>query len=124
MLLLASTWIEQPVEQSGQTLSTVLRFQTRGLYRKSLLASAPTGHRSTTFVASLLSSGDPGNTPISLWSPRLITCNSAVPAISRVKRTQREHMMQRSVNSETFSPMFGLFGGVFFWSIIRLVARP
>ena len=49
-----------------------------------------------------------------------MTCSSAVPEISRVKRTQREHMMQRSVNSVTLSPMYGLFGGVFFSSIIRL----
>src|SRR3954451_15710472 len=124
MFLLPSTWIEQPVEQSGQTLSTVLRFHTRCLYRKSLLASAPTGHRSTTFVASLLFSGSPGKTSISLWSPRLITCSSAVPEISRVNRTHREHMMQRSVNSETLWPMFGLLGGVFLTSIIRVVERP
>src|SRR3954451_327820 len=124
MFLLPSTWIEQPVEQSGQTLSTVLRFHTRCLYRKSLLASAPTGHRSTTFVASLLLSGSPGKTSISAWSPRLITCSSAVPEISRVKRTQREHMMQRSVNRLTLGPRSGLLGGVFFSSIIRLVDRP
>src|SRR3954465_10455796 len=124
MFLLASTLMLHPVEQSGQTLSCVLRFQTRCLYRKSLLHRAPTGHRSTTLLASLLSSGSPGKMSISEWSPRLTTCSSAVPEISRVKRTQREHMMQRSVNSDTFSPMFGLFGGVFFWSIIRLVERP
>src|SRR5262249_19415532 len=124
MLLLLSTWIEQPVEQSGQTLSTVLRFHTRCLYKKSLLASAPTGHRSTTFVASLLFSGSPGKTSISLWLPRWITCSSAVPEISRVNRTQREHMMQRSVNSDTFVPMLGLLGGVVVTSIMRLAERP
>src|SRR5436190_1430766 len=124
MFLLLSTCTEQPVEQSGQTLSTVLRFHTRWRYKKSLLASAPTGHRSTTFVASLLFNGSPGKTSISLWSPRLTTCSSAVPEISRVKRTQREHMMQRSVNSETLLPMFGLFGGVFLTSIMRLAERP
>src|SRR5438477_2527688 len=113
-----------PVEQSAQTLSFVLRFQTRCLYRKSLLHSAPTGQRSTTFEASLLLSGSPGKTSISEWSPRLTICNSAVPDISRVKRTQREHMMQRSVNSVTLSPMSGLLGGVFFSSIIRLCDRP
>ena len=50
--------------------------------------------------------------------------SSAVPLISRVNRTQREHMMQRSVNSEMCGPMFGLLGGVFFSSIIRLVECP
>src|SRR6516225_10770716 len=113
-----------PVEQSGQTLGFVLRFQTRCLYRKSLLHNAPTGQRSTTLVASLLLSGSPGKMSISEWLPRLIICNSAVPLISRVKRTQREHMMQRSVNRVTLSPMYGLFGGVFFSSIIRLCDRP
>ena len=33
-------------------------------------------------------------------------------------------MMQRSVNSVTLSPMYGLFGGVFFSSIIRLCGLP
>ena len=36
---------------------------------------------------------------ISAWLPRLMTCSSAVPLISRVNRTQREHITQRSVNS-------------------------
>src|SRR5690242_17890028 len=113
-----------PVLLSGQTLFSDFKNQTRCVYKKSLLHSAPTGHRSTTLPASLLLSGSPGKTSISEWCPRLTTCSSAVPLISRVNRTQREHMMQRSVNSEMCSPMFGLFGGVFLSSIIRLVDRP
>ena len=89
-----------------------------------MLHSAPTGQRSTTLLASLLLSGSPGKMSISEWSPRLMTCNSASPLISRVKRTQREHMMQRSVNSVMLSPMCGLLGGVFFSSIIRLCDLP
>ena len=107
----------QPVLQCEQTPSVVFRYQTRCLYRKSLLPSAPTGQRSTTLPASLLSSGRPGKTSISSWWPRLITCSSAVPLISRVKRTHRVHMMQRSVNSVIFAPSSGLFGGVFFSSM-------
>ena len=53
-----------------------------------------------------------------------MTCSSPWPLISRVKRTQREHMMQRSVNSVMCSPMCGLLGGWFFSSIIRLADRP
>src|SRR5947209_14530386 len=124
MSLLWSTKMLQPIEHSGQTLFCSLRNQTRCLYRKSLLHSAPTGHRSTTLPASLLLTGSPGKMSISEWSPRLTTDSSAEPAISRVKRTHREHMMQRSVNSEMCSPTFGLLGGVFFSSIIRLVERP
>src|SRR3954453_12713271 len=108
MSLLASTSTEQPVEQLGQTDGVVLRNQTRCVYRKSLLPKAPTGQRSTTLPESLFSSGCPGKMSISEWSPRLMTVNSAVPATSRVKRTQREHMMQRSVNSVILLEMCGL----------------
>src|SRR2546430_97668 len=113
-----------PVLQSAQTLSTVFRFQTRCLYRKSLLHNAPTGQRSTTLLANLLLSGSPGKMSISEWSPRLMIVSSACPDTSRVKRTQREHMMQRSANSVMLSPMYGLLGGVFFSSIIRLCELP
>jgi hypothetical protein len=53
-----------------------------------------------------------------------VTVSSAVPEISRVNRTHRVHMMQRSVNSVIFDEMPGLFGGVFFWSTIRDSDRP
>src|SRR5437764_13595432 len=124
MSLFASTSTEQPDAQFGQTVGVVLRNQTRCVYRKSLLPRAPTGHRSTTLQESLFSSGWPGKTSISEWSPRFMTVSSAVPATSRVKRTQREHMMQRSVNSVILLEMCGLLGGVFFGSIIRLSAWP
>src|SRR6516162_3791586 len=113
-----------PVEQFGQTLGVSLRYQTRCLYRKSLEHNAPTGQRSTTLPDSLFSSGSPGKMSISAWSPRLRTVNSPWPLISRVKRTQRVHMMQRSVNSVIFELIPGLFGGVFFVSIIRLFELP
>src|SRR5437868_12048583 len=113
-----------PVAQSGQTLFCDFRNHTRCLYKKSLLHKAPTGQRSTTLPASLLLSGSPGKMSISEWLPRLMTCSSAVPDTSRVKRTQREHMMQRSVNRLIVSLMYGLFGGVFFSSTMRLCDRP
>ena len=79
---------------------------------------------STTLLANLLSSGSPGKTSISEWSPRLMTSSSASPLISRVKRTQREQRMQRSANRVTLGPMSGLLGGVFLSSIIRLCDLP
>src|SRR5579883_1813136 len=124
MSLFESTETLHPVEQFGQTESPVFRYQTRWVYRKSFDPSAPTGHRSTTFPDSLFSSGRPGKTSISLWCPRLTTCNSLVPATSRVNRTHRVHMMHRSVNRVIFELIPGLFGGVFFGSIIRDSDRP
>src|SRR5437764_13880677 len=124
MSLLASTLTLHPVLHSEHTPSVDLRYQTRCLYRKSLLPRAPTGQRSTTFPASLFSSGRPGKTSISSWWPRLVTINSAVPLISRVNRTRRVHMMQRSVNSVIVLESCGLFGGVFFTSTIRDSDRP
>src|SRR5688572_7423020 len=124
MSLFESTWTLHPVEQFGQTESPAFRYQTRWVYRKSFDPSAPTGHRSTTFPDSLFSSGRPGKTSISEWCPRLTTCNSAVPLISRVNRTQRVQRMHRSVNRVIFELMPGLFGGVFFGSTIRLSDRP
>src|SRR6185312_13518593 len=94
-----------PVLQFGHTLSAVFSHHTRCLYRKSLLHSAPTGHKSTTFPANLLSHGSPGKISISVRFPRLMTSSSAVPLISRVNRTHRVHMMQRSVNSVICSPI-------------------
>src|ERR1043165_2596288 len=114
MSLLESTCTLQPVLHREQTPSLVFRYQTRCLYRKSLLPSAPTGHRSTTFPASLFSSGRPGKTSISSGCPRPFTITSAVPLISRVNRTHRVHMMQRSVNRVILLDRSGLFGGVFF----------
>src|SRR2546430_13033119 len=122
MFLFASTSMLHPVEQCGQTLGVSFRYQTRCLYRKSFEHRAPTGHRSTTLPASLFSSGSPGNTSISEWSPRSVTHSSPSPLTSRVNRTQRVHMMQRSVNSVIVELISGLFGGVFFGSTIRLVA--
>src|SRR4051812_28003231 len=110
MSLFVSTDVLHPVAHSEQTLSVVFRYQTRCVYRKSFDPSAPTGQRSTTFPASLFSSGRPGKTSISSWCPRPVTVSSAVPEISRVNRTHRVHMMQRSVNSVIFDEMCGLFG--------------
>ena len=45
-----------------------------------------------------------GGASISSWAPRLMTISSLVPLISRVKRTQRVHITQRSTNSVTVSP--------------------
>ena len=45
--------------------------QTRASYRKFLSMRAPTGQRSTTLSDSGLSSGMPGKTSTTLWSPRL-----------------------------------------------------
>src|SRR5437588_12458457 len=118
MSLFWSTQTLHPVLHREHTPSAVLRYQTRCLYRKSLLPSAPTGQRSTTLPASLFSSGRPGNTSISSWWPRLVTISSAVPLISRVNRTHRVHMMHRSVNSVILLERCGLFGGVFFASTI------
>ena len=100
-----STTMLQPVLQSGHTLGVDFSHQTRCWYRKSLLHNAPTGQMSTTLPASLLLHGWPGKMSISSWLPRWITCSSAVPLISRVKRTQRVHITQRSVNRTIWSPM-------------------
>src|SRR3954467_2998062 len=124
MSLLVSTLTLHPVLHSEHTPSVAFRYQTRCLYRKSLLPSAPTGHKSTTLPASLFSSGRPGKTSISSWCPRPTTCNSAVPEISRVNRTHRVHMMQRSVKSVILLESCGLFGGVFFTSTMRDSDRP
>src|SRR5882724_6932547 len=124
MSLFVSVWMLQPVLHPEHTPSAVFRYQTRCLYRKSLLPSAPTGHRSTTFPASLFSSGRPGKTSISSWCARPTTWSSAVPEISRVNRTHRVHMMQRSVNSVILLDSCGLFDGVFFTSTMRDSDRP
>src|SRR3954469_24585194 len=113
-----------PVLQLGHTLFAVRSHHTRCLYKKSLLHSAPTGHKSTTLPANLLSHAVPGKMSISEWLPRSITVSSAVPLISRVNRTQRVHMMQRSVNSVICSPMYVLSGGCSFGSWSRLYPRP
>src|SRR5437762_13970779 len=120
MSLFASTLTLHPVLHSAHTPSVAFRYQTRCLYRKSLLPSAPTGHRSTTLPASLFSSGRPGKTSISSWCPRLLTMSSAVPEISRVNRTHRVHMMQRSVNRVIVLDNCGLLGGVFLRYSIRV----
>ena len=124
MSLLASTCVLHPVEQRLQTPSVRFRYHTRCVYKKSLLPSAPTGHRSTTLPDSLFSSGRPGKTSISAWWPRLMTVNSAVPDTSRVNRTHRLHRMQRSVNRAILLLMFGLFGGWSFSSMSRDSLRP
>src|SRR3954447_14343169 len=111
MSLFVSVEVLHPVLHREHTPSAVLRYQTRCLDRKSLLPSAPTGHRSTTLPASLFSSGRPGHTSISSWCARRMTASSAVPEISRVNRTHRVHMMQRSVNSVILLDNSGLFGG-------------
>src|SRR3982751_1868938 len=84
---------------------------TRCVNRKSLSNNAPTGQRSTTFPASGLFTGRPGNTSISSLCPRPNTANSEVPEISRVNRTHRVHMMHRSAYNRICSPtsFFGFF---------------
>ena len=75
----------------------LVRNHTRCWKRNSLSRSAPTGQMSVTLPASGLSSGFPGKTSIISRSPRPSTISSSVPVTSRVKRTQRVHMMQRSL---------------------------
>ena len=77
------------------------RNHTRCWKRKSLSSSAPTGQMSTTLPDSSLSSAMPGKTSICSIAPRPSTINSPVPVTSRVKRTHRVHMMQRSEYSST-----------------------
>src|SRR5262245_60365074 len=113
-----------PVLQFGHTLVSLFNHHTRCLYKKSLLHSAPTGHKSTTLPASLLLHGSPGKISISSRAPRPTTCNSAVPLTSRAKRTHRVHMMQRSVNNVICSPMWSLSGLSSLFSASRLYPRP
>ena len=76
--------------------AVLVRNQTRWVKRKSLSSNAPTGQISTTLPESSFSKGLPGKTSICSLEPRPKTPISPVPLISLVKRTQREHMMQRS----------------------------
>ena len=104
-----------PVEHSGQTLFCVLQ-KPDALLVKELLAAQGPDRADVDDVAGQLVvdrfAGEDVDLGVMAAAGRL--CNSAVPEISRVKRTQREHRMQRSVNSVMCSPMSGLLGGVFF----------
>src|SRR5438477_11158137 len=104
-------------------LGVLLSSHTRCLKRKSLSSSAPTGHRSTTFPESLLSSGLPGKISISSLYPLPSTYSSLVPATSLVNRTHRVHMMHRSLYSNTFSPT-SFLGFLYLSSSNRDCDRP
>jgi hypothetical protein len=85
-----------PDADMGSMEGVDFRNHTRWAKRKSLSSRAPTGHRSMTLAESSLSRGLPGKISISFLLPRPRIMSSPVPETSRVKRTQREHMMQRS----------------------------
>ena len=51
-----------------------------------------------------MSSGTPGNVSITDESPRFTTASSPVSEISRQKRTQRRHRMQRSWSNTIVGP--------------------
>src|SRR5204863_23621 len=73
-----------PPLSAGEIDGVPLSSHTRCLKRKSLSSSAPTGHRSTTFPASLLLHGWPGKMSISSRCPRPSIYSSLVPLTPRV----------------------------------------
>ena len=90
----------QPRSQPGHTDGVGFRYQTRALCRKGRDSSAPTGQMSMTLSEYGSFSKAPSSTGrISEWSPRFCTPSAWVFEISRVKRTQRVHRMQRSLSS-------------------------
>ncbi len=90
----------QPRAQPGQTEGVGLRYQTRALYRNGRESSAPTGQRSMTLSEyGSASSGRSSAARTSDASPRCMMPSAFDFDISRVKRTQREHRMQRSLSS-------------------------
>src|SRR6187431_1763178 len=112
-----------PPASIGEIDGASFSSHTRCLNRKALSKSAPTGHKSTTFPDSLLSSGLPGKIEISSLLPLPSTNSSDVPETSRVNRTHRVHMMQRSLYSSTFSPT-SFFGFLTLSSSKRDWLRP
>src|SRR5690625_461092 len=95
-LSLVSIVILQPCEQLVQIELVWSRSQTRALWRKSLERSAPTGQISTILPAQFESSS-PSSKKVSMTErlPRCTTPSARLPPISRMKRTQRVHMIQR-----------------------------
>ena len=85
-----------PEQVSPSIEGVLVRNQTRYLKRKSLSSRAPTGHRSTTLPLISSSRPLPGKMSICSVQPRPWTLSSAPPETSRVKRTHRVHMTQRS----------------------------
>ena len=90
----------QPREQPGHTEAVGFRYQTRALCRKERDRSAPTGQMSIT----LSEYGSAAKLPSSAartseWSARFCMPRPNDLEISRVKRTQRVHWMQRSLSS-------------------------
>ena len=93
-------WTVQPRAQPGQTDGVGSRYQTRALYRNGRDSSAPTGQRSMTLSEyGSASSGRSSAARTSDVSPRCVMPSAFDFDISRVKRTQREHRMQRSLSS-------------------------
>ena len=89
----------QPRSQPGQTDGVGFRYQTRALYWNDFDSSAPTGQRSMTLSEYASRSNAPSpDGRISEWSPRDSMPRPFESDTSRVKRTQREHMMQRSLS--------------------------
>ena len=90
-----STVMLHPCEQPVQMLALRSSSQARALFRKSLLRSAPTGHRSTTLPAHSFVRSWSGALPMNARSPRSDTLSTGSCATSVMKRTQRVHRMQR-----------------------------
>ena len=91
---------EQPRSQPGHTEGVGFRYQTRALCRNGLDSSAPTGQMSMTLSEyGSASSGESSAARTSDTSPRFLMPSAFDLEISRVKRTQREHRMQRSLSS-------------------------
>ena len=89
----------QPRSQPGQIEGVGSRYQTRALCRNGRDSSAPTGQRSMTLSEYGSRSKAPFSTArTSEWSPRCWMPRPWDFEISRVKRTQREHRMQRSLS--------------------------
>ncbi len=112
----------QPVLQSGQTLFWFLE-EPHALLVEKVLAAQGADRAEIDDVAGQLVVDRLAGEDVDLGMMAAVDHLQlgACRQISRVKRTQREHMMQRSVNSVMCSPMCGLFGGVFLSSIMRLV---
>ncbi len=90
----------QPRAQPGHTDRVGSRYQTRALCRNGRDRSAPTGQRSTTLSEYASRSNAPSSDArTSEVSPRSLMPSPFDFDISRVKRTQREHRMQRSLSS-------------------------
>src|SRR5262245_4661515 len=100
----------QPREHPLQIEGADFKSQTRFLKRKSSLVKAPTGQMSTVFKEYELSRVFPGKGRSSTWSPRWTKPSSEVFDFSSQKRTQREHMMQRSSSSMTRGPKGNFLG--------------